>query len=516
MSDPRVRFLAGANDTELAEIVQLLDAPTVRISGRAIEWRHQVMLFGLVDLLGRVFPRLDIAIPHDMPAAAALPPGGHTVGERLDTIRRRSPLRPRRPTQATITVHIGPGGPGADVYVDASEWQTYLGRNPSRLLPSRRDSAVGPLAAACRAGARVFSTLLAPVLEVPASNNDTYVSALTHRSAPNPIDDPDVGPTGALDALLVGGGSVGGAAAYTLAHEPEMAGHLTVCDREHLDDTNPYRSLLATAAAAAEQKAKVNEIKKALAHQHSLDVDAQPLTITEWEASNPATTPLPLVLVAVDSRESRERVQDALPLEVVNAAVGGDLVAISGHRTGSGPCLCCLHMPEVLDAASIKNRLIAKATGLEQRLVNELRVGRTPLKDDQLRHIERHRRLAPGALARYAGATLDALYNAEMLYGETQATTARGATVAVAAPFVTALAGVLLAGEALKRSSPATRPYALGPDGAGIQYRENPYAPEHGYLDGHIPRSGICLCRSVWRLRAMADLYALDLAPLTT
>lgn len=515
MTDPRVRLLAGVHGTDLAEIVRLLDAPTVRIAGTANDWRHQVVLYGLVDLLGRVFPRLDIAIPRDVPAAAALPPGGDTIGHRLDTVRRRSPLQPQPPAEPTITVHIGPGISAADVYVDASEWQSYLGSSPSRLLPPRRNSAIGPLAAACRAGARIFSTLLAPVLDVPTSSSDTYSSALTYRSAPDPIDDPDPGPTGVLDAVLVGGGSVGGGVAYTLAYEPNAAGRLSVCDPQHLDDTNPYRSVLATAAAAANQEAKVDEIKKALAHHLSLDVDAQAVTITAWEGTNPGPTPLPLVLVAVDSRESRERVQDALPLEVVNAAVGADLVAISGHRTGTGPCMCCLHMPEVLDASSIKNRLIANGTGLDHRLVNELRVRRTPLGEHHLHHIERHRGLAPGALGGHAGATLDGLYNVEILYGETHATTADGATIAVAAPFVTALAGVLLAGEALKRTRHSTPPAVLGPESPWIQYRENPYAPEHGYLDGHVLRSGICLCRSVRRLRVVADLYGLELAALT-
>lgn len=516
MSDPRVRFLTGAHDADLADVVGLLDAQTIRITGTAIEWHHQVVLYGLVDLLGRIFPRLDVAIPRDIPAAAALPPGGHTVGERLDEIRRRSPLPSQTPAEPTVTLHIGPGGSGADMYVDASAWQSYVGGQPSRLPPSRRDTAVGPLSAACRAGARTFATLLAPVLDVPASNSDSYVSALTYRSGPDPIDDPDPGAAGTLDALLVGGGSVGGAAAYTLAYEPKVAGALAVCDPQRLDETNPYRSILATAAAAAGQDAKVDEIEQALVHHRSLKVDAHGLTITDWEAKNPGPRSLPLVLVAVDSRESRERVQDALPLEVVNAAVGPDLVAISGHRTGSGPCMCCLHMPEVLDAASIKNRLIADGTGLDQRLVNQLRVRRTPLGDDHLRHIERHRRLTPGALAHHAGATLDALYNAEILYGESRATTATGAAVAVAAPFVTALAGVLLAGEALKRAAASPSPYALGPDGGGIQYRENPYSPEHGYLDGLIHRSAICLCRSVRRLRLVADLYGLDLVALTT
>jgi len=104
---------------------------------------------------------------------------------------------------------------------------------------------------------------------------------------------------------------------------------------------------------------------------------------------------------------------------------------------------------------------------------------------------------------------------AEILYGETEVTTSSGTRVAVAAPFVTALAGVLLAGEAFKRMTPALRAGALGPRGAAIRYWENPYASHNGWLDKSVPRSSVCLCRSVRRLRMMSNLYGLDLATLT-
>jgi hypothetical protein len=58
--------------------------------------------------------------------------------------------------------------------------------------------------------------------------------------------------------------------------------------------------------------------------------------------------------------------------------------------------------------------------------------------------------------------------------------------------------------------------YALGPDGPATQYRENPYVPDHGYLDPHVARSAVCLCRSVRRLRVLADLHGLALDTLTT
>jgi hypothetical protein len=312
-----------------------------------------------------------------------------------------------------------------------------------------------------------------------------------------------------LAALLVGAGSVGGAAIYTLAFEPAVTGHLDVYDPQALEPRNPYRAVLATATASAAGAAKVDEVKAALAHHTALTVTTHAQTLHEWECEQPEPTPLPLVLVAVDSRDAREEIQDALPLDVVNAAVGNDLITVSAHRTGAGACMCCLHMRDVLDATRITNRLIAAATGIDVTLVNEMRVRRTLLERDMLRRIAGHRGLAPDTLSHHAGATLDELWTAELLYGETEIRRDDGTTIAVAAPVVTALAGVLLGGEALQRSAPEPRRPTLGVDGAGIQYCEDPYAPQFGYVT-HASPVPECLCRSARRVRHLHSLYGLD------
>lgn len=511
MSDPRLRFLTGSPGHH-EEILRLLDDSTVRITsqGPLRERRHQILLLALVDLLGRVVPRLDVDVEGTTIAAPGLPPGPGTIGGRLDAMRRRSPLPPQSAGESAVAVHIGPGTSAVDLYVDASEWQSYIGTQESQLPPPRRECAVGPITAACRAAAAAYALVLTSVRATGAMPAASYRSALTHRVATDPLSDPYPTPPGPLDLLQIGGGSIGGAAAVVFAYETELAGGLVVCDDQQLDETNPYRALLATAAAAARGAQKAEEVKAALAHHAGLHVEAHSATASEWEAALPGPTPLPLTLVAVDSLESRELIQDALPLDVINAAVDGDVLAISGHRTGSGPCVCCLHMPTVLDAAQIKNRLIANATGISQAQVNELRVRSAPLTDLLLRHIELHRRLPPNALSAYAGRTLDDLYLAEILYNETVVTTATGTRVAVAAPFVTALAGALLAAEAIKRCTPGLVAHGLGPEGPGIRYWENPYNSHHGWVDAHVQRADICLCRSTRRLRMLADLYGLD------
>lgn len=515
MSDPRVRFLTGSPDDD-EQVLSLLDHSTIRITseGPLRERRHQVLLLVMVDLLGRVFPRLDVNVDAASSVAPGLPPGPATVGGRLEVIRVRSPLSPQPPGEAAVTIHIGPGVSDADLSVDASEWQSYIGTQRSRLFAPRRECAVGPITAACRAAATAYALVLAPVRIPGAVPQSSYRSALTHRVAADPLSDPHPAAPGALDALQIGAGSVGGAASLVFAYEVDIAGRLVVCDDQRVDGTNPYRAVLASAAAARRGAEKAEEMKAAVAHHAGLYVEAHNATVSAWEAALPSPTPLPLTLVAVDSLESRELIQDALPLDVVNAAVDGDVLAISAHRTGSGPCVCCLHMPTVLDAAQIKNRLIADATGISQAQVNELRVRSAPLTDLLLRHVELHRRLPPNALSAYAGRTLDDLYAAEILYNETVAKTATGTRVAVAAPFVTALAGALLAAEAIKRATPALAAHALGIEGIGVRYWENPYNSHHGWVDTHVERADICLCRSTRRLRTLAELYGLDYSTL--
>ncbi len=515
MTDPRLRFLVGTvDDADLEEVLRLLDDTTVRIvaEGPLYHWRHQVLLFVLVDLLGRVLPRLAIEVEPGTPAAAGLPRGPGTVGHRLAATRARSPLPARPPThEMAITIQIGPGGTEGVLRVDASEWQSYLGFEPSRLHLPRRDSAVGPAAAACRGAAAVYAMVLEPVRDRLDLAQGSYRSALTHREGSDPIDDPYPQPIGALDLLLAGAGSVGGATALVMHYEQGLSGHIDVCDPQMLDHTNPFRALLATAPAAKAQESKVGQVKAALAHHSGLAVDAHVTTVEEWDAGRPQPAPLPLTLVAVDSRNARESIQDALPLDVVNAAVGGDLLSVSGHRTGNGPCMCCLHMPQVLDTTQTKNRLISDATGIRQPEVNEMRVRSVPLSELWVRQIESNRRLEPRSLSQFVGRTLDDLWNDGILYGETEVRSSAGKRIAVAAPFTTALAGVLLAAEAFKRSTPKLSAYALGTSGAAVRYWEEPYAPQNGILDVHVPRSDICICRSVRRLRLTAELYGVSL-----
>lgn len=520
MSDRRVRFIqrGGAGDED--EVLALVNR-TVRVilpSGTP-DTRHQILALALVDLLGRIFPHIDVVCNADAVAASELPPGAPPLRDRLEAARAHG----REPKPATgdpvVTVMIGRADQEvADVHVDGGGWQSYVGAQPSRLPDDGSVLPIGPLIAACRAANQAFQLAVGDRLRQAGRRIETsYFSALTYEHSTDPFDDPKLESPERLDAVLVGAGSIGGAAVYLFARMPDLGGVLDLVDDDTLKDHNPDRAILATTELYKQNAVKVDVAHASLVHQSSLNVCPHQKRFELFVAEQPCKVPLPVVLSAVDSVASRREIQDAGPLEVIDAACGMDQISCSGHRTDQGPCIYCLHIENVLDSEQIKYRLIAQATGFAEAVVIPLLVEQAPLNEQHLRAIENHRRLhgdavAEGAFDDYRGKTLETLYREKFLYGEALVTTEGGGQAAVPAPFITALAGFLLAGEALKACNDAYAAYRLGPVGQiSTMYREDPWgSPSNALLLN--PRrwpTHECLCQSPLRLRLMRARYGL-------
>lgn len=513
MSDRRLRVIErapGAGEDELKAAL----GRTVRVilPPGTPRWRHQLLVLVLVDMLGRLFPRVEVACDADARADPQLPPGPALLRERLEAVRRHG-VEPEPPGEPELTVRVGSGAAEADVYVDALEWQSYVGTRPSQLPDDDgRAIAVGPLAASCRAAAQVFQRLLADLLPRTTTIDSSYWSALTYEKGEEHFADPELPVPTRLEAVLVGAGSIGAAAAYLFARTPQLDGELDLVDPQSLEERNPDRALLATQSAAVAGAVKVELAAAALEHL-PLAARPQQMTIAEFVAARPSEETLPLVLAAVDSARGRREIQDCLPLEVVNAACNPTAIAVSGHVTGEGPCVYCLHLPEVLDSERILVKLIAAATGLPPMTVVPLMIDHVKLSDDHLRAIERNRGLPRGTLQEHRGSEIEELYRAALLYGEVAIRTASGLEAAVAAIFVTALAGFVLAGEALKAAGgEAFAPYRLGVRGQlGTKYEESLFHSPNTSLVSPARRhdGSECLCRSPRRLRIMRQRYGL-------
>lgn len=512
MSDYRLRLLQGS-DADLEEIAATLDVTRIRIllTGAQPEWRHQVLALTLADLVGRLFPNVITVCDFGAAADPRLPPGPAGLAERLDQARARGGLTPGSSTNTDIVVQVGPGASTADFYVDGCGWESFVGTESSRLVSYHSDVCIGPLAAACRVGAAIFAraiqTYRPPGPGIPRS---AYASALSFERSTDPLGEVQ-GWSGDIDALLVGAGSIGGALVYSVAFTPGVRGRLTVLDPQNLESHNHVRALLPSSTDAGGGQPKIDVVSKALEHRRDLEVRTRQLDVTEYHATLAQDEPLPLVVCAVDQLESRRAVQDCLPLHVLNAACHPEEISISGHVTDAGPCICCLHMADVLDEENIRTKLVAKSTGIPLADVTELMAQRAPLGSHHLRVIEKNRGLRVLSLDHYEGRTLDELWEAQLLYGAVSAELAEGSAVAVASPFVTTLAGVLLAAELLKASDESLRRFTLGPHGVHIKYEERVYVSSLEGLLTSPPRwpTPECLCRSTRRLGLLRRRYGL-------
>lgn len=241
------------------------------------------------------------------------------------------------------------------------------------------------------------------------------------------------------------------------------------------------KGILATSDAAGAGLPKVRAAVDALSHLNELESYPFQGDITGFHATLERERLLPLILSAVDSLESREAIQDCLPIRVINAACNADEFTVSGHITDQGPCVCCLHMPEVIDSARNRSMTISLATGIAKADVDRYLSNHHPLDADTVQRIEAHRNAERGALGRLVGMSLGEIWSEVLRYAEFPL--GNDEAEVIVAPFITALAGFLLAGEAIKAGSDSYRQFRLGPDGHHIKYEERPtVGPQHGQL----------------------------------
>lgn len=498
MESERARTVAGS-DADAAEVERLLDTFTVRITtGPAPTPDQQLLAHTLVNLLARLLPRLQLDVANEV------------LGD-LERARQAGLVQPLEPGAVNFRVHVGTAGDqhDADLYLDAREWIGYIGSEPSQLQHAAHTAPpIGALASAARGAAHAIAAALAPVQQPRPLPRSVYADSLTYEVHGQAVAPRKLPALGALNHVLVGAGSVGGAAMYALSCVEGVSGHLDVVDPQCLEARNAARAILADAVSAREARPKA-EVAAAALENHPLEVRSHQMSFEEFVAARPRNLPLPTVLCAVDSAASRRAVQDCMPLELINAACHPHEIAVSGHVTDQGPCVMCLQMPDEMNTEQARKRVLVRATGLDEAAVLRLLVNADELSGSELRRIEAHNELPEGKLERYRGKPLEQLYNEQLAYGA-NIVTVNDSTVHVAAAYVTALAGFVLAGEALKSTTDAHRVHRLGARGGiGTKFLEVPASsPEFAQLVT-VDRwqTSECFCHSTRRLRLMRERY---------
>jgi hypothetical protein len=469
-ADPRIALLRdhGA-DNEASRLVDRLDATAILIDSDA---SHSDLAVSIANLAARIWPNVRVTGQNGVIQLPVFGSGRRSeIAERLVRGIRTAP--PTAPT-TRLTLAVGDASADADVHVTADEWSMrFSGSRGSSL-----GGAPGPAtsAAASLAVAELFRLSL-PELPGVRLGSSTFEWNLVDYRLSLARDKPDLAE---VEGTCFGVGSVGSSAVLALLIA-RVAGDVDVVDDDLLQPRNRLRypmwigphhgSKVRWIADVAENGLLRVKPHHERAAQYIDQVNRHPR----------------LAISAVDSAEARRDIADALACETLNAGVDGLQFHVSRHRFDDG--FACVYCP-YLDVAPPMSQtdVYAELTGLEAARTSQLLSG-DRLTERDVRSMIAAGRLGTDDAGDLVGGRIDDVARAR-LYAA--ATVPGHRQLAVSAPFVSALAGAILAAEAIKTSRPdLTLDRRVDIDMSGWPT---------GFTSGPAQDStGRCLCRDAFR-----------------
>jgi hypothetical protein len=513
MDDPRLRLLGAAEVADAGRLLAALDTvrPIVTVSPGLPPPAAGAALT-LVALLSRLFPQMQV----DGRAKAGPNPWGITdVAEAPDRFQAVRPVPTAAPS-TDIRVSLGvPSGAGSRCQmlgIGGDDWTARLAREPQQLDGRHGDlrHGLGLQAAACLAVNELLKAALAPlglrVLMLPgadrAPGNDHLIwNLIDYRRTPAPLAS---GPTGAgrrLRVLLAGAGSVGTSVAAMLVFCPDVTGEAIVVDPEGFDPVrNPFRY---AALTGDESVAKATWTARLLRDAGWQAVPGAG-DIGTWNADQPEPGFDGIMVSSVDNLTARFDVADVLAREVISAGVSGLAFHVQRERLGGGwACPYCEYV--TAESALTQADVIAAQVGLPVERVIALQIPGAVLTALELESCTASGKISSAAAARLAGHRLADLVagvyaEAAIASAGTQHDAGRPGTVAVAAPQVSLLTGVITAAELVKTACglpPLDRRVDVDLSGLPQGFTRRMKADV----------SGRCVCASGVRRRWVVHLY---------
>lgn len=477
-ADPRLALFASTVDTAAADALALrFDETEIRIDS---DDRHALLALSLGNLTARLWPNTTISGPDVEVPPSVLGTGHLGVSARslVGAVRLSSPAAPRRVLRVALGARPGP----ADVFASADKWTMRIGSSPVEALDGTRGPAT--IAAAALIAAELFRHTIPELPGVRLTGLFEW-NLVDYRAATTRVDLPRA----RVDVTCFGAGSVGSSLVLALL-VAGVPGHLHLVDDDVLQARNRLRYPLWIAPASG---AKV-EWAANLSRGSGLTIEPHLATAAAYGAEL-ASTPL-LAVAAVDTPRGRAEVADVLACETLNAGVDGLSLHVSRHRFADG--LACVYCQYVnVDEPTSDVGMYVDLTGLTADRVTQLLTG-DRLSEADLTVIVNGGRLEPDEAADLVGGRLVDVARARLYAGAS--VPALGA-VAVVAPWVSALAGAVLAAEVVKgpRSEHALdRRVDLDLSGrpTGLTSRR-PQDPTHR-----------CLCWASHRVRAYESVWS--------
>jgi hypothetical protein len=389
---------------------------------------HALLALSVANLAARLWPNTRVVGP--AMTIGAPPFGDGDLTAVAASLVAAASLSNARSVARTITVALGVPSPSATLYATSDRWSSRVGRRPVDVLSG--DPGPATTATAALIAAEIFRIVVPEMPGVRLTESVEWNLVNYRRSTL-------VGPSMAVvQATCFGGGSVGSSLVLALLVS-KAKGELTVVDDDALQARNRLRYPLWIMPARGR---KVDWLAS-LCTAGTLAVIGVPATAQAYGATLEKAPAL--AIAAVDTVDGRAAIAEVLALETLNAGVDGLQLHVARHRFGDG--LACVYCGYV-DAAPPSSELdvYVVLTGLSRMRVAQLLSGERLADADVAAMIASHR-LDPQSATDLAGGRLMDVARAR-LYA--QAAIPALGDARVAAPFVSALAGAVLAAEVLK------------------------------------------------------------------
>lgn len=386
------------------------------------------------NLLARLYPRLAISAPE---------PHFSTLRDLATRINPNIELGKDAPD--TLSIAVGSKGLYGAIYPSASGWLARVNH-----LRPRRGGATNPYAAGA-AAALACGELFRRIFLKTTPERDISLSLLDFGTKAGARLELTPGTLG--DVIFVAVGAIGNAAVWALARDPNTEGRLWLVDHEDLTLLNLQRYVLGTLADVSRSKVALAE--EALRGTR-LSIEASKTTLEQFAASQ-GRIDIPTICISVDNVDARREAQALLPRLLVNGWTGEGALGVSWHVfSNEAACLACLYHPHGKGPSATEQA--AKALGLPLDRATTLWVTRQPLSNDDLSQAARALGVAEAKLAPWRGKLLGELYTDVVCGAVALDVTGVGRVETVPLAHQSALAGILMAAELLKRTRPELAP----------------------------------------------------------
>jgi len=451
ISDRTTRFVRTYLNSGDRDASELFTSRKLCIAGNEAllrEYNGQVMVLALVNLLSRFHPHITSTLPSGITNDVWIPFGAENdlcscmegiaegIGSRVDRVEDRQ--------RADVLISVGDTDTEADhkITINSDGWLSSIAMNDNELnFVSKNENAIGALSAACFGAAEAFRRVLESLGSTDRRIRQKYhelaFSALDY-SVNNP-EAPNPRLPGRIDLknlLMVGAGAVANGFLLALNTIGGLCGAVTILDPQVYEASNINRCVMTSRNDVGTSKAAV------LASGCNSRIKAIPCQ-GRYESFRRTLGKRDTVVETIDENEPRVTIQSDLPRMILHGATGDEIATISRHNFLEGACLGCLFS----ESSSLADS-IAQETGLLSEEVVFLLESKSPITAEQVVRISEKTRIRLSHLQPFVGLPLTELYTREIC--GVARIEVRQREINAAVSFVSALPGILLAGELIK------------------------------------------------------------------